>query len=212
MCNWIRVINIDTSGRERDQEKQRVLTDTEEAWPNIYSLHNISDNQKGYPHCRGMAVVIRIVPFSCNFFFIDRDKWNFFRYLEKKKNAIRNKLSFLARRHYVSLFKGATWRNLWKIFREWEVPPNWVKHEKKTLKKKGINNTTITKEGKDRQTWRRLKRIAIVVFSKLVSLTVFQSAFLLFVTFHIMLADQNCLTQSCDFVSYKKFICWSQVP
>ena len=51
----------------------------------------ISDNQKGYPHCRGMAVVIRIVPFSCNFFFIDRDKWNFFRYLEKKtKSAVRN--------------------------------------------------------------------------------------------------------------------------
>ena len=49
-------------------------------------------------------------------------------------------------------------------------------------------------------------------FSKLASLTVFQSSFFLFVTFHIMLADQNYLTQSCDFVSYKKFICLSQVP
>ena len=52
-----------------------------------------------------MAVVIRIVPFSCNFLFIDRDKWNFFRYLAKKKNAIRNKLSFLVRTHYVNLLK-----------------------------------------------------------------------------------------------------------
>ena len=52
--------------------------------------------------------MIRIVPFSCNFSFIDRDKWNFFRYLTKKKNAIRNKLSFLVRTHYVNLFKGAT--------------------------------------------------------------------------------------------------------
>ena len=55
-----------------------------------------------------MAVAIRIVPFSCNFLFIDRDKWNFFRYLAKKKNAIRNKLSFLVRTHYVNLFKAAT--------------------------------------------------------------------------------------------------------
>ena len=38
--------------------------------------------------------------------------------------------------------------------------------KKKTLKtlKEGINNIAITKEGTDAQRWRRLKRIAIVVF------------------------------------------------
>ena len=40
---------------------------------------------------------------------------------------------------------------------------------KKTLKKKGINNTAITKEGTDRQTLRRLKRIAIAVFQNLLA-------------------------------------------
>ena len=49
-------------------------------------------------------------------------------------------------------------------------------------------------------------------FSKLVSLTLFQNSFLLFVTLDITLAETYCLTQSCDSVSYKKFICLSQVP
>ena len=40
---------------------------------------------------------------------------------------------------------------------------------KKTLKKKGINNTAITKEGTDRQTLSRLKRIAIAVFQNLLA-------------------------------------------
>ena len=37
------------------------------------------------------------------------------------------------------------------------------------MKKKGINNTAITKEGTDRQTLRRLKRIAIAVFQNLLA-------------------------------------------
>ena len=40
---------------------------------------------------------------------------------------------------------------------------------KKNAKKRGINNTAITKEGTDRQTWRRLKRIAIAVFQNLLA-------------------------------------------
>ena len=58
---------------------------------------------------------------------------------------------------------------IYEKYSEWEVPPNWVKHEKKNAQKKGINNTAITKEGTDRQTWRRLKRIAIAVFQKLLA-------------------------------------------
>ena len=53
-------------------------------------------------------------------------------------------------------------------------------------------------EGTDGQTWRRLKRIAIVV----VSLTVFQSSFLLFLAFDIMRGRHICLAQSFDFVIY----------
>ena len=41
--------------------------------------------------------------------------------------------------------------------------------------------------------------------SKLFSLTVFQSFFLLFVTFDIMLERHICRTKSCFFVIYKLF-------
>ena len=41
--------------------------------------------------------------------------------------------------------------------------------------------------------------IAIVVLSQLVGLIVFQSSFLLIVTFYTMLRRHICLTRSCDF-------------
>ena len=61
-----------------------------------------------------------------------------------------------------------------------------------------------TKRGTNGQTPGRLKQILIVGFRKLVSLTVFQSSFLLFVTFYtVNLRLSISLTRSCDFVVYK---------
>ena len=52
------------------------------------------------------------------------------------------------------MIKRSLSRNLSKL-RQWELPPNEVKQEKKTLKtlKEGINNTADTKEGMDGQTF-----------------------------------------------------------
>ena len=56
------------------------------------------------------------------------------------------------------------------------------------IKRLGINNNTVnTKVSTDGQTRGRLKRIELVGFGNLVSLTFFQSSILLFVTFDIML-------------------------
>ena len=55
----------------------------------------------------------------------------------------------------------------------------------------------------DGQTWRRLKQIAIVFFAKLDSLTVFQSSFLLFVTFDLTLGRHVCSPKCCYFEIYK---------
>ena len=52
------------------------------------------------------------------------------------------------------------------------------------------------------KTWRKLKRIAVVVFEKLVSLTVFQSSFLLFVTFDIMLWQRYLFDTKLCFLSF----------
>ena len=59
---------------------------------------------------------------------------------------------------------------------------------------------------KSKHGWITFKKIEGDVncgFCKLVSLTVFHSSFLLFVTFDIMLWKHICLIQSCDFVIHK---------
>ena len=54
------------------------------------------------------------------------------------------------------------------------------------MSKGGINNTAKTKEGTGGQTRRRFNRTALAVFFFILSLTVFQSSFLLTVTSNIM--------------------------
>ena len=72
------------------------------------------------------------------------------------------------------------------------------------LKQAEIYFMNCTKRGTNGQTPGRLKHILIVGFRKLVSLTVFQSSFLLFVTFYtVNLRLSISLTRSCDFVVYK---------
>ena len=76
-----------------------------------------------------------------------------------------------------------------------------LKYELKTFKE-GINKKTSTKR---RHRWTNLKTIKtdyIWGFWKLVSLTDFQSSFLLFVAFDIMLRESCCLISSCDVVIY----------
>ena len=66
-----------------------------------------------------------------------------------------------------------------------------LKHYKNETKniKECTNNTTNIKVDSDGQSWRRLKRIESVGFWKIVSPTIFQSSFLLFLTFGIMLGS-----------------------
>ena len=66
-----------------------------------------------------------------------------------------------------------------------------LKHHKNETKNKKecTNNTTNIKVDSDGQSWRRLKRIESVGFWKIVSPTIFQSSFLLFLTFGIMLGS-----------------------
>ena len=59
----------------------------------------------------------------------------------------------------------------------------------KNIIKECTNNTAIIKEDSDGQTWRRLKRIESVGLWKIVSPTVFQSSFLLFLKFDITLGS-----------------------
>lgn len=51
----------------------------------LFSQQNKIDTHEGYPDCTRMAVVVWIAPFSGHLLFIDRNKWNSFRYLERKK-------------------------------------------------------------------------------------------------------------------------------
>ena len=65
-----------------------------------------------------------------------------------------------------------------------------------------MNNAVNTnlKEGTD-----VLTGIAIVAFKNLCCLTVFQSYFLSFLTFDMMLEKHVCLTQSCELTSSQTF-------
>ena len=99
---------------------------------------------------------------------------------------------YLGRYHFFHklLLKGAV---SWELsnFKQWELSPNWV------------NSIYKTRHG-----WTNLKKIKTDCNSgswKLISLTVFQSPFLLFVTFNIMIGRHICLKWSCDFVLWQWF-------
>ena len=94
---------------------------------------------------------------------------------------------YLGRYHFFRklLLKGAMSSEL-SNFKQWELSPDWV------------NSIYKTRHG-----WTNLKKIKRDCnkgFWKLVSLTVFQSPFLLFVTFNIMIGRHICSKWSCDFV------------
>ena len=102
---------------------------------------------------------------------------------------------YLGRYHFFHklLLKGAV---SWELsnFKQWKLSPNWVSSIYKT--RHGWTNL------------KKIKRDCNRVFWKLVNLTVFQSPFLLFVTFNIMIERHICLKWSCDFVICQWFFRW----
>ena len=80
--------------------------------------------------------------------------------------------------------KGVVSRNLF-IFKQWEVPPNWVKRKNNLLKtlNEGTNNTANTRGGTDGLNLWKIETDCEVDFWKLVGLTRFPNSFLVLVTF-----------------------------
>ena len=105
--------------------------------------------------------------------------------------------------HNISQVRGATPRN---------GAVQWLQcHQIKGNMKIATQNVKIRRYKKhsmykSTHGWTTLKKIdgdGNCGFCKLVSLTVFQSSFFLFVTFDTMLGKHICLIQSCDFLIHK---------
>ena len=108
--------------------------------------------------------------------------------------------------HNISQVRGATPRNGAVQWLQWLQC-----HQIKGNMKIATQNVKIRRYKKhsmykSTHGWTTLKKIdgdGNCGFCKLVSLTVFQSSFLLFVTFDTMLGKHICLIQSCDFLIHK---------
>ena len=124
--------------------------------------------------------------------------------LEQGQNWKRKNCSYYTwQKNFHSTIDSVKWavsRNSSK-FKHWKLPPNWVKHENNRRKalEEGINNRGYKRtHGWPDKLWKKIKTDWKCGFWKLVSLTVFQSSFVLLVTFDII-----CLARSCGFVTHQ---------